>query len=92
MIKLCLSVQPEACELMARSDEYSLSVIAAEVVSVGGDPYAGEYTVDPDFTGHTLPTKNKLLLENVVVNPIEVTSVSNTSGGKTVYIGGIFNG
>lgn len=92
MIKLCLTVQPEACELMARSDEYSLAAIAAEVVSVGGDPYAGEYAVDPDFTGHTLPTKNKLLLENVVVNPIEVTSVSNTSGGKTVYIGGIFNG
>lgn len=92
MIKLCLSVQPEACELLARSDEYSLSAIAAEVVPVGGDPYAGEYEVDPNFTGHTLPTKNKLLLENVVVNPIEVTSVSNTAGGKTVYIGGIFNG
>lgn len=92
MIKLCLSVQPEACELLARSDEYSLSAISAEVVPVGGDPYAGEYEVDPDFTGHTLPTKNKLLLENVVVNPIEVTSVSNTAGGKTVYIGGIFNG
>lgn len=92
MIKLCLSVQPEACELLARSDEYSLSAIAAEVVPVGGDPYAGEYEVDPDFTGHTLPTKNKLLLENVVVNPIEVTSVSNTAGGKTVYIGGIFDG
>jgi len=92
MIKLCLSVQPEACELLARSDEYSLSAIAAEVVPVGGDPYAGEYEVDPDFTGHTLLTKNKLLLENVVVNPIEVASVSNTSGGKTVYIGGIFDG
>lgn len=92
MIKLCLSVQAESCELLARSDEYSLSAIAAEVVPVGGDPYAGEYEVDPDFTGHTLPTKNKLLLENVVVKPIEVASVSNTSGGKTVYIGGIFNG
>lgn len=92
MIKLCLSVQPESCKLLAQSDEYSLSAIAAEVVSVGGDPYAGEYEVDPDFTGHTLPTKNKLLLENVVVKPIEVASVSNTSGGKTVYIGGIFNG
>lgn len=92
MIKLCLTVQPEACELMARSDEYSLSVIAAEVVPVGGDPYAGEYTVDPDFTGHTLPTKNKLLLEDVTVNPIEVARVSNPSGGTTVYIGGITNG
>lgn len=36
MIKLCLSVQAESCELLARSDEYSLSAIAAEVVPVGG--------------------------------------------------------
>lgn len=92
MINLLLTAQPEACELMARSDEYDLSAVAAEIVPVGGDPYAGEYVVDPDFTGHTLPIKNKLLLENVVVNPIEVASVSNTSGGKTVYIGGIFSG
>lgn len=58
----------------------------------GGTPYKGTYVVDPDFTGTTLETKDKVLLEDVVVNPIEVARVSNPSGGKTVFIGGIFNG
>lgn len=92
MINLLLTVQSEACELMARSDEYSLSAIAAKVVSVGGDPYTGDYVIDPSFMKSTLPTKDKLLLEDVVVNPIEVARVSNPSGGTTVYIGGITNG
>lgn len=39
MIKLCLTVQPESCELLARSDEYSLSAIAAEVVPSGGGTF-----------------------------------------------------
>lgn len=83
MIELCLSV---------RTDEYLLSTSVAEIVSVGGDPYTGDYVVDPSFVKSTLPTKDKLLLEDVTVNPIEVARVSNPSGGTTIYIGGITNG
>lgn len=53
------------------------------------DEYEGEYEVNPDFNGITLPTVNKTLTQNISVNPIQVESVSNLSGGKTVYIGGI---
>lgn len=83
MIELCLSV---------RTDEYFLSTSAVETISVGGEPYTGDYVVDPSFVKSTLPTKDKLLLEDVTVNPIEVARVSNPSGGKTIYIGGITNG
>lgn len=83
MIELCLSV---------RTDKYLLSTSVAETISVGGDPYTGDYVVDPSFVKSTLPTKDKLLLEDVTVNPIEVARVSNPSGGKTIYIGGITNG
>ena len=51
--------------------------------------YTGATTVSPDFVGTTLPTANKVLVSNVTVNPIQVQSVSNLSGGRTVYIGGI---
>lgn len=51
--------------------------------------YTGATVVDPDFVGITLPTANKVLVSNVTVNPIQVESVSNPMGGKTVYIGGI---
>lgn len=63
------------------------------VVQAGTLPvYTGEYEVDPDFERTILETKNKVLTDDLVVNPIEVSRVSNTSGGTTVYIGGIING
>lgn len=53
------------------------------------DMYEGEYEVSPDFDGVTLPTTNKTLSHDITINPIQVESVSNLEGGRTVYIGGI---
>lgn len=92
MIELCLSVQVDTYELEVCSNEHLLSASVAEIVPVGGGPYTGDYVVDPSFVESTLPTKDKLLLEDVTINPIEVVRVSNPSGGKTVFIGGNFNG
>lgn len=58
----------------------------------GGEPYDGPYTVTPDFETQELATKDKLLKDNVTVDPIAVARVENPSGGKTIFIGGIFNG
>lgn len=54
-------------------------------------PYTGEYEIAPDFTGTTLNTANRYMTDDVTVNPIQVESVSNLSGGVTVYIGGDIN-
>lgn len=54
--------------------------------------YRGDYIVEPDFTEQVLATKNKMLTDNVKVSAIEVQRVSNTSGGRTVYIGGLISG
>lgn len=54
--------------------------------------YQGSYEVNPDFVGKTLSTKHKILRDDVTVHPIEVQRVSNPTGGKTVYIGGIIDG
>lgn len=59
------------------------------ILSYSGDPYTGAYNVKPDFNGTTLETKSKFMTDDVTVEPIEVARVSNTSGGTTVYIGGI---
>lgn len=58
----------------------------------GGEPYDGPYTVTPDFETQELATKDRLLKDNVTVNPIVVARVENPAGGKTIFIGGIFNG
>ena len=62
------------------------------VREVGGEPYDGPYTVTPDFETQELATKDRLLKDNVTVDPIVVARVENPSGGKTIFIGGIFNG
>lgn len=66
---------------------------AAERAEAAADaiaPYEGEYTVKPDFAVQTLPTTDKTLRDDVTVEAIEVSRVSNQAGGTTVYIGGIF--
>ena len=63
-------------------------------VNTQGDvvPYTGNYIVDPDFATQILGTKEKYMLDDVAVNPIEVARVSNPAGGRTIYIGGEING
>ena len=58
----------------------------------GGEPYDGPYTVTPDFETQELATKDRLLKDNVTVDPIAVARVEDPAGGKTIFIGGIFNG
>ena len=58
----------------------------------GGEPYDGPYTVTPNFETQELATKDRLLKDNVTVDPIAVARVENPAGGKTIFIGGIFNG
>lgn len=58
----------------------------------GGEPYDGPYAVTPNFETQELATKDKILKDNVTVDPIAVARVENPAGGKTIFIGGIFNG
>ena len=51
-----------------------------------GDPYKGEYKVTPKVTEQTLPTKEKIMLDDVTVKSIPSYNVSNTVGGTTFYI------
>lgn len=60
--------------------------IQAVTEYVGGDPYSGAYEITPKVEAQTMPTKNKVMVEDVTVKAIPVYRVSNTSGGTTVYI------
>ena len=64
------------------------------IVNTQGDvvPYTGDYIVDPNFATQILGTKEKFMLDDVTINPIEVARVSNPAGGRTIYIGGEING
>lgn len=53
---------------------------------VGGEPYAGDYVVTPKVVEQVLPTKDKVLVDDITIKEVPVFRVSNTSGGTTVYI------
>lgn len=74
-----------------RSGTFKLCFKDAQIITkTSEDKYTGQYEVDPTFETQTLETAKKYLSQNVIVNAIAVSEVSNPFGGKTVYIGGIF--
>ena len=51
------------------------------------DVYEGDYNVIPRVYEQTLPTKDKLMLNDVTVEIIPLSKVINLSNGYTVTIG-----
>lgn len=49
--------------------------------------YDGSYEVTPKVTEQSMHTKDKLMAEDVKIKSIPFFSVSNETGGNTVYIG-----
>lgn len=57
----------------------------------GGYPsYSGPYRIDPTFEAQILQTADHIMLQDMEITAIEVSRVSNPSGGVTVYIGGVY--
>ena len=52
------------------------------------DLYTGEYTVTPDITPVVLPTRDKLMVDDVTIHKIPLWETGNPQGGKTILIGG----
>ena len=74
-------------------DPATMEVCFGEIVPIDDLPaYTGAYNVDPKFEAQKLATNGKKMRDDVTVEAIEVQRVSNTSGGRTVYIGGLING
>lgn len=61
---------------------------AVPVSGVVADPYEGAYIITPKLEAQTMATKNKMMKDNVTIEKIPVSIVSNSAGGNTVIIGG----
>ena len=64
------------------------SVIFGEVQAVNISKYDGDYVIIPKAVGQMLPTKDKVMKDNVTVEKIPYAEVTNNSGGTTATIGG----
>ena len=52
-----------------------------------GAAYEGSYTVRPSIDAQTLPTNQKYMTDDLTVQAIPYSEVSNQSGGMTATIG-----
>ena len=92
MQRITIRNAPEQNIGVENASEQQIKFGNSHTIIIGGDPYEGEYTVNPDFIGKILRTNGKMMRDDVTVNAIEVQRVSNPSGGRTIYIGGEING
>lgn len=93
LLDVDLSIEDLELDTDLSTEDYGLDLeTAIHVIHTDGEKFDGPYVVIPEFESQNLETKNKLLQDDVLVEAIAVSRVSNLSGGTTVYIGGIFNG
>lgn len=57
-----------------------------QTINVAGDPYEGDYVVTPKVDQQVMPTKGKVMAQDVTIKSIPVFKTRNASGGNTVYI------
>lgn len=82
-----LKVSGSHLRLNVNSPKIGMKIGQAVIVSVGGEPYEGEYEVTPKISSQTLATAKKLMKDDVTVKAIPYFDVSNPAGGQTIYIG-----
>ena len=87
-VKLIESKQTLKVKLAESKHTFSTRFQNIQTVTkyIGGDAYIGDYEVIPTLEAQMLPTKDKVLTDNITVKSIPVFSTSNNSGGNTVYI------
>ena len=86
MDKLTGSLSPMISISGTLSSESTLAgtlMITAKSITIPA--YTGEYTVKPNFDDQLLETKGKRMTDDVTINAIEVSRVSNLSGGLFGY-------
>lgn len=50
--------------------------------------YEGKYEIAPSTGTQVLPTRNRIMTEDIMIKEIPYQEVTNKSGGQTVTIGG----
>lgn len=67
---------------------YFGSYLENDDIVIDYNVYDGQYILTPlPSVDQILRTKNKLLTEDIIIEPIPYAEVSNNAGGKTVTIG-----
>lgn len=85
-VQFCEGFQNDI-SLHSSNQRFSFGLGEVQAVTVAdAPPYEGDYTVTPSAIEQTLTTRDKRMLDNVIVKSIPFIETSNDNG-TTVYIG-----
>ena len=62
--------------------------VEVDIFQVQGEEYSGSYEVTPKLKEQILQTSEKVMREDLKIKEIPITTVTNSSGGNTIIIGG----
>lgn len=89
MIRIHIQTAPVISVRIQDSPRINVNVSAITKVLPEGDVFSGPYSVVPKVNAQTLNTADKYMAKDVSVEAVPFYSVSNQSGGNTVYIANI---
>lgn len=72
------------------TDTYKVSQMAKAIKEIGTQDfivYDGEYCIAPTAEDQTLPTAQKIMIDDLVIEKIPYAEVTNASNGTTAIIG-----
>ena len=69
-----------------KEDKMRVDFQQVQTITEVDNPYKGEYSIRPKMDEQILPTRGRVLFEDVVVQAIPIIRTSNPSVGTTVYI------
>lgn len=69
-----------------KEDKMRVDFQQVQTITEVNNPYNGEYSIRPKMDEQILPTRGRVLFEDVVVQAVPIIRTSNSSGGTTVYI------
>lgn len=81
-----MTIQNKTVSMSIQNKTVSMTVQPAMYVGSYGQIYDGSYTIVPRVEEQYMETKNKYMMDDVKINSIPFFSVSNQTGGNTVYI------
>ena len=86
---ICVNMQVEATQeiIGMQVSSYMETVgMTVETGYVNGNPYEGEYVFTPSDEEQIIQTNNKVLLDNITINPIPSNYGKITYNGRTLTV------
>ena len=88
-IDISLSESVQQYDLQVRNNYESIDLASSEVINVTINDvpaYEGNYVVIPETSSQTLETKDKKMLDDILIREIPYYETTNIQNGITVFI------